>query len=261
MQKKAVSQNTAFFCTIHLIIDKSILYIGDTPAQNCHVLRASTFFEAARETAAQEEAEARSDTIKSLFMEAMRLREVTTKPGHIQRYTRLFENWFEPLVGNLPIHELKAIHVAEIIKAMQAGKVLRKLAQEETARYKEKRYFFSGGLPPLKTPSLSAYLEFFTPERLFTAGKANLFAWYAVELHKSRASVAVDCQRVSPYAKKAYRIVLFPEIPQKLQHPGGRCVHDLYRVEKKGVTASVACVAFCGASHCAGFDIAWHQHG
>ena len=69
--------------------------------------------EAAREEAAREEAEARSHTVTSLFNEAMKLREVTAKPGHVQRYTRLFENWIQPLIGELPIHELKAVHVAD----------------------------------------------------------------------------------------------------------------------------------------------------
>lgn len=74
----------------------------------------------------QEATETRSHAIKGLLAEAMPLREVTAKAGHIQSYTRLFENWIEPLMGNLPIHDLKAT---------QVGQLLHKLATEEVSSY------------------------------------------------------------------------------------------------------------------------------
>ena len=94
--------------------------------------------EAAREEAAREAAAARSMTLASLFDEAMQLREVSAKEGHRRAYRQLFRDWIEPVIGELPIHELKSVHIAQVLKNMAGGSIPRVLNDDEKKYYRER---------------------------------------------------------------------------------------------------------------------------
>ena len=92
--------------------------------------------EEAREEAIRQEAAAKANTLASLFEEAMQLRDVNTSEEHRHHYRQIYRDWIEPVIGDLPIKELKAVHIAQVLKNLQDGTIPREMPDEERKRYK-----------------------------------------------------------------------------------------------------------------------------
>ena len=89
-----------------------------------------------KEMAVQAAAKERAITIRGLFNEAMQLRDVNTSATHRSHYRQIFKDWIEPILGNLPVKELKAVHIAQVLKCMQDGIIPRTMPEHERKRYK-----------------------------------------------------------------------------------------------------------------------------
>ena len=95
---------------------------------------------AAKQEAARQEAAERAHTVRSIFIEAMLLRDVSATPKHAASYRRHFRDWIDPVLGGLPIRDIKASHVAQVLKNLQDGvPPSRQLAEGENAPRKGAR--------------------------------------------------------------------------------------------------------------------------
>jgi integrase len=66
-------------------------------------------------------AEAKQNTISSIFEDCLKIKVVSVKPKRIAQMRSFMRIWIDPIIGDVPISDLKAKHVAEVLMVLQKG--------------------------------------------------------------------------------------------------------------------------------------------
>lgn len=73
------------------------------------------------EMIAEQKEAARQNTVSAIFEDCLKIKAVSVKPTRIREMRGFMRIWIAPIIGNVPISDLKAKHIALVIEALQKG--------------------------------------------------------------------------------------------------------------------------------------------